>query len=186
MVAATGSSSSSWFRRSVCAVIGRLSSARIGPKTVERSLEKHLTIVRGSTDETMVGQRNGRRMSSKRSERRKRRQWGSDRRANPMPVVAPPVSDRRIMVGRMAIVLTVSAWFTYVVLTIIQQFVEGEASSARLVIEAHRLPAGRHCADRVGDGVPHHPHRLLLPQPGAPPGAPRRDRPLLRPRPSRP
>ena len=36
----------------------------------------------------------------------------------------------------MAIVLTVSAWFTYIVLTIIQQFVEGQASSARLVIEA--------------------------------------------------
>ncbi|MBI4934473.1 MAG: EAL domain-containing protein [Actinobacteria bacterium] len=68
--------------------------------------------------------------------RRPRRQWGSDRREEPMPVVAPPVSDRRIMVGRMAIVLTVSAWFTYLFLTIVQQFVEGDASSARLVIEA--------------------------------------------------
>ncbi|HEY2332775.1 MAG TPA: EAL domain-containing protein [Acidimicrobiales bacterium] len=36
----------------------------------------------------------------------------------------------------MAIVLTVCAWFAYLVLTIIQQFVEGQASSARLVIEA--------------------------------------------------
>ena len=51
-------------------------------------------------------------------------------------MVAPPVSDLRITIGRMAIVLTVSAWFTYVVLTIIQQFIEGDASSARLVIEA--------------------------------------------------
>jgi len=65
-----------------------------------------------------------------------RRQWGSDRRDRPLPMVAPPVSDRRIMFGRMAIVLTVSAWFTYVFLTIVQQFVEGDASSARLVIEA--------------------------------------------------
>ncbi len=65
-----------------------------------------------------------------------RRQWGSDRRDQPLPTVAPPVSDLRITTGRMAIVLTVSAWFTYVVLTIVQQFVEGEASSARLVIEA--------------------------------------------------
>ncbi len=40
------------------------------------------------------------------------------------------------MIGRMAIVLTVSAWFAYLFLTIVQQFVEGEASSARLVIEA--------------------------------------------------
>ncbi len=68
--------------------------------------------------------------------RQPRRQWGSDRRNEPMPVVAPPISDRRIMLGRMAIVLTVSAWFVYLFLTIVQQFVEGEASSARLVIEA--------------------------------------------------
>ncbi|MGD9998150.1 MAG: EAL domain-containing protein [Ilumatobacteraceae bacterium] len=36
----------------------------------------------------------------------------------------------------MAIVLTVSAWFAYVVLTVIEQFVAGSASSARLVVEA--------------------------------------------------
>ena len=40
------------------------------------------------------------------------------------------------MMGRLAIVLTVSAWFVYVFLTIVQQFVEGDASSARLAIEA--------------------------------------------------
>ena len=51
-------------------------------------------------------------------------------------MVPVPVSDLRITVGRMAIVLTVCAWFTYLVLTIIEQFVEGQASSARLVIEA--------------------------------------------------
>jgi len=66
----------------------------------------------------------------------RRRQWGSDRRTQPIPVIAPPISDRRIVIGRMAIVLTVSAWFVYVFLTILQQFVEGDASSARLVVEA--------------------------------------------------
>lgn len=65
-----------------------------------------------------------------------RKQWGSDRRVRPLPVLAPPISDRRIMMGRLAIVLTVSAWFVYVFLTIVQQFVEGDASSARLAIEA--------------------------------------------------
>ncbi|MDO8365144.1 MAG: glycosyltransferase family 2 protein, partial [Actinomycetota bacterium] len=68
--------------------------------------------------------------------RRIRRQWGSDRRRQSMATVAPPVSDRRIMIGRLAIVVTVSAWFMWVFLTIVQQFVEGDASSARLVIEA--------------------------------------------------
>ena len=57
-----------------------------------------------------------------------RRQWGSDRHDRPpLPMVAPPVSDRRITLARMAIVLTVSAWLVYVVLTIIEQFVEGKA-----------------------------------------------------------
>ena len=65
-----------------------------------------------------------------------KRQWGSDRRVRPLPMVAPPISDRRIMFGRMAIVLTVCAWITYVVLAIIEQFIEGRASSARLAIEA--------------------------------------------------
>jgi EAL domain-containing protein (putative c-di-GMP-specific phosphodiesterase class I)/cellulose synthase/poly-beta-1,6-N-acetylglucosamine synthase-like glycosyltransferase len=78
-------------------------------------------------------------MGSQRTENKKhkvRRQWGSDRRDQPLSAVPPAVSDLRITFGRMAIVLTVCAWFMYVVLTVIQQFVEGDASSARLVIEA--------------------------------------------------
>lgn len=65
-----------------------------------------------------------------------RRQWGGDRRDKPLPIVPPPVSDRRIRMGRVAIVLTVSAWIAYVCFTIFQQFIEGRADSARLVIEA--------------------------------------------------
>jgi len=65
-----------------------------------------------------------------------RRQWGSDRRREPLPLVPPPVSERRMAIGRLAIVLTVSAWAVYVAFTIEQQFIEGKADSARLVIEA--------------------------------------------------
>ncbi|MEO5723605.1 MAG: glycosyltransferase family 2 protein, partial [Ilumatobacteraceae bacterium] len=65
-----------------------------------------------------------------------RRQWGSDRRDHPLPTVPTRVSDRQVRLGRTAIVVTVMAWSAYVVLTIIHQFVEGKASSARLVIEA--------------------------------------------------
>lgn len=53
-----------------------------------------------------------------------------------MPVVAPPVSDRRITVARLAIVFTVAAWTTYVTITIIEQFIGGKASTARLFVEA--------------------------------------------------
>jgi EAL domain-containing protein (putative c-di-GMP-specific phosphodiesterase class I)/cellulose synthase/poly-beta-1,6-N-acetylglucosamine synthase-like glycosyltransferase len=66
----------------------------------------------------------------------RRRQWGSDRRSEPLPTVPPPVSERRIRMGRLAIVLTVSAWFAYICFTIFQQFIEGRADSARLVVEA--------------------------------------------------
>ncbi len=61
----------------------------------------------------------------------RRRQWGSDRRTEPLPIVAPPVTDRRIRAGRLAIVLTISAWFAYLCLSIFQQFIEGRADSAR-------------------------------------------------------
>jgi EAL domain-containing protein (putative c-di-GMP-specific phosphodiesterase class I)/cellulose synthase/poly-beta-1,6-N-acetylglucosamine synthase-like glycosyltransferase len=53
-----------------------------------------------------------------------------------LPIVPPPVSDRRIRIGRLAIVLTISAWFAYMCLAIFQQFIEGRADSARLVLEA--------------------------------------------------
>ncbi|HET9656271.1 MAG TPA: glycosyltransferase family 2 protein [Kineosporiaceae bacterium] len=46
------------------------------------------------------------------------------------------MSDRRIASGRLAIVLTVSAWVGYVAYTVEQQFLAGRADSSRLVIEA--------------------------------------------------
>ncbi|GIF20403.1 EAL domain-containing protein (putative c-di-GMP-specific phosphodiesterase class I)/cellulose synthase/poly-beta-1,6-N-acetylglucosamine synthase-like glycosyltransferase [Actinoplanes tereljensis] len=64
------------------------------------------------------------------------RQWGSDRRSEPHPLVAPPVSEGRIARGRLAIVLTIGVWACYIVYTVIQQFVAGHANSARLVVEA--------------------------------------------------
>ncbi|MEQ8718704.1 MAG: EAL domain-containing protein [Acidimicrobiales bacterium] len=72
----------------------------------------------------------------KQSNTTRRRQWGSDRRTQPLPKVPPPVSERRVTIGRLAIVTTVGAWFAYVAITIVEQFVEGRASSARLGIEA--------------------------------------------------
>ena len=46
---------------------------------------------------------------------RRRPQWGHDRRTRPLPVVAPPVSDRRVGMARLAIVGTVVAWLWYAV-----------------------------------------------------------------------
>ena len=42
------------------------------------------------------------------------RQWGSDRRTEPLPAVASPASDLRITLGRVGIVVTLLAWLAYI------------------------------------------------------------------------
>ncbi len=64
------------------------------------------------------------------------RQWGADRRSAPHPLVPPPVSEGRIARGRLAIVLTITVWACYLIGTVIQQFIAGRASTARLAVEA--------------------------------------------------
>ncbi|HTX01436.1 MAG TPA: glycosyltransferase family 2 protein [Acidimicrobiales bacterium] len=68
--------------------------------------------------------------------RRPRRQWGGDRRERPSSVLPPPISDRRIAVARVAIVLTVAAWVGYFVDWLDSEFVTGGASSTQLGVEA--------------------------------------------------
>jgi cellulose synthase/poly-beta-1,6-N-acetylglucosamine synthase-like glycosyltransferase/chitodextrinase len=47
-------------------------------------------------------------------QRKRRRQWGGDRRKQ-TPMVPKPVSDRRVAMGRLAIIITVAAWLGYLV-----------------------------------------------------------------------
>ena len=112
--------------------------------------------------------------------KRPRRQWGSDRRDAPLPTVPPPVSDRRIRMGRLAIVLTVSAWIAYTCLHDLPAVHRGSGRQRPPGDRGDRLHVRGHGPHRLGDGLPHHPHRLLLPEPGAPPGAPGGHRRLLR------
>ncbi|WP_430791925.1 EAL domain-containing protein [Actinoplanes sp. G11-F43] len=65
-----------------------------------------------------------------------KRQWGSDKRTDPHPIVPPPVSEGRITRGRLAIVVTITVWACYVIYTIIQQFIAGHAHTVKLAIEA--------------------------------------------------
>lgn len=60
----------------------------------------------------------------------------SSRAVAPLSTLAPPVSERRLAGGRMAIVVTIATWAVYVAYTVEQQFIVGKATSARLVIEA--------------------------------------------------
>ena len=54
---------------------------------------------------------------------RRRRQLGSDRRATrAMPMVPKPVSDTRVAMGRLAIIVTVAAWIGYVIMWFFSDF----------------------------------------------------------------
>jgi cellulose synthase (UDP-forming) len=53
-----------------------------------------------------------------------RRQWGAERRTQPLPTVHTRPSDRKIAMGRIAIIATVLFWVAYVVSTILRQFLD--------------------------------------------------------------
>ena len=66
----------------------------------------------------------------------RKRQWGSERRSEPLAIVHPTPSSRKIVLGRLAILVTVSAWIYYVVSTIIRQFVDNPNSGFRFGLES--------------------------------------------------
>lgn len=65
----------------------------------------------------------------------RKRQWGADRRTAPMAPVAVPATDRQITFGRLAIVVTLLAWLSYLLLTVISQFVNRGFQGMRFTSE---------------------------------------------------
>ena len=49
------------------------------------------------------------------AQRTRRKQWGRDRRTSALPTVPKPVSERRVAMARLAIIVTVTAWIAYLV-----------------------------------------------------------------------
>ncbi|GAA0449759.1 glycosyl transferase [Paractinoplanes deccanensis] len=66
---------------------------------------------------------------------KRRRQWGADRRTQPLPPVAAPASDTLITMGRLGIVVTLLAWAAYIVVTVISQFVNRGFQGMRFTSE---------------------------------------------------
>ncbi|THJ65866.1 glycosyltransferase [Arthrobacter echini] len=66
----------------------------------------------------------------------RRRQWGAERRSEPLSIVHPAPSARKIALGRLAIVTTVLAWVTYIVTTIVRQFANNPNAGFRFQLEA--------------------------------------------------
>ena len=60
-----------------------------------------------------------------------KRQWGSDRRT-PLPAVAAPASDGTMLIGQLAIVVTVVGWALFVVVTLTRSSVGGSADHPAL------------------------------------------------------
>lgn len=66
----------------------------------------------------------------------RRRQWGSDRRTLPLPAMPPPITDRSIALGRLAMIITAFAWLAYLVTIIINEFVTNGTQGMRFLSEA--------------------------------------------------
>jgi cellulose synthase (UDP-forming) len=60
----------------------------------------------------------------------RKRQWGAERRTEPLPMVHDKPSTRKIVLSRLAVVATVLLWAVYFVSTIMRQFFEGPQSFA--------------------------------------------------------
>jgi len=66
----------------------------------------------------------------------RKRQLGAERSTVPLSTVHARPSDAKITWGRLAIVITVLAWFTYLVYTIMRQFLNNGTESFRFTTEA--------------------------------------------------
>ncbi|QGG42141.1 glycosyltransferase [Aeromicrobium yanjiei] len=58
------------------------------------------------------------------TEPRTRRQWGAERRSEPLSIVHPVPSGAKITWGRVGIVVTILSWIGYVVSTIVREFID--------------------------------------------------------------
>ncbi|MCU1481131.1 MAG: hypothetical protein JWQ19_1917 [Subtercola sp.] len=66
----------------------------------------------------------------------RRRQWGSERNRIPLPTVHARPSDAKIVWGRVAVVVTVTAWVLYVITTVARLIFEYGNQDFRLSLEA--------------------------------------------------
>ena len=64
-----------------------------------------------------------------------RRQWGAERRSEPLSIVHPRPSESTLTWGRVGIVVTVLSWIGYVVSTIVRQFIDAD-TNFRFTMEA--------------------------------------------------
>ena len=65
----------------------------------------------------------------------RRRQWGAERRSEPLSIVHPRPSRRKIILGRLGILTTLAAWVTYVISTILKELADNPNAGFRFQFE---------------------------------------------------
>ncbi|KFF59861.1 glycosyltransferase [Cryobacterium sp. MLB-32] len=91
---------------------------------------EHTDSARGSSAATETGSPNRAVISAR------KRQWGAEKRPEPLSIVHPMPSSRKIALGRLGIVITILAWASYVVTTIIAELINNSSSGSRFQFEA--------------------------------------------------
>lgn len=65
----------------------------------------------------------------------RRRQWGAERRSEPLSIVHPRPSRRKIILGRLGILTTLLAWVSYVISTILRELADNPNAGFRFQFE---------------------------------------------------
>jgi cellulose synthase/poly-beta-1,6-N-acetylglucosamine synthase-like glycosyltransferase len=65
----------------------------------------------------------------------RRRQWGAERRSEPLSIVHPRPSRRKIILGRLGILTTLAAWVAYVISTILRELANNPNAGFRFQFE---------------------------------------------------
>lgn len=65
----------------------------------------------------------------------RRRQWGAERRSEPLSIVHPSPSRRKISLGRLGIVITIVSWIVYVISTVLKQLADNPNAGFRFQFE---------------------------------------------------
>jgi cellulose synthase (UDP-forming) len=65
----------------------------------------------------------------------RKRQWGAEKRSEPLSIVHPEPSRRKIALGRLGILVTILAWVLYVISTVFKQLADNPNSGFRFQFE---------------------------------------------------
>jgi cellulose synthase (UDP-forming) len=65
----------------------------------------------------------------------RRRQWGAEKRSEPLSIVHPRPTRRKIIFGRLGILTTVGAWITYLISTILRELADNPNAGFRFQFE---------------------------------------------------